>query len=396
MNRVEEIAAVPAVRTALSTFESDLKSTVDLAIAIQQIPSPTFHEGERAACVKELFKRKMLEQVEEDDLHNVYGLYSGNGEGRPIVISAHLDTVFSPDVDLTVRFEGLNSDIRRVYGPGLADNSVGVAGLVMLAQTLHNNNLSTESDIWLVANVCEEGLGDLRGMRAVVERFGSDAAYIVVEGGSFGLVFHEAIGVNRFLIEVQTPGGHSWGDFGKPNAIHVLSKLVAQISDIEVPTEPKTTFNVGVIEGGTTINTVASHAKCQVDLRSAEKGLLDNLTNEVRRLAEEANDQPNVQISMRQIGERPSGRLALKTPIVQMAAQALETAGSVPAEFLAGSTDANVPIGLGIPSVCIGLTKSGNTHRTDEFIDITMLPKGLGQLLLLTLASAGYDEDRAG
>ena len=396
MNRVEEIAAVPAVRTALSTFESDLKSVVDLAIAIQQIPSPTFHEGERAACVKELFKRKKLERVEEDELHNVYGLYPGNGEGQPTVISAHLDTVFSPDVDLTVRFEGPNSDIRRVYGPGLADNSLGVAGLVMLAQTLHNNNLFTESDIWLVANVCEEGLGDLRGMRAVVERFGSDAAYIVVEGGSFGLVFHEAIGVNRFLIEVQTPGGHSWGDFGKPNAIHVLSKLVTQISDIEVPTEPKTTFNVGVIEGGTTINTVASHAKCQVDLRSAEKELLDKLTNEVRRLAEEANDQPNVQISMRQIGERPSGRLALKTPIVQMAAQALETAGSVPAEFLAGSTDANVPISLGISSVCIGLAKSGNTHRTDEFIDTTMLPKGLGQLLLLTLASAGYDEDRAG
>ena len=148
MNRIEEIAHVPQVQTALSAFESDLQSVVDLAVAIQQIPAPTFHEGKRAGYVKGLFKRNKLDRVDEDELHNVFGLYPGSGDGHPIIISAHLDTVFSADTDLSIRFEGPGSDVRRIHGPGLADNSLGVAGLVMLAQTLHKYNLHTESEIW--------------------------------------------------------------------------------------------------------------------------------------------------------------------------------------------------------------------------------------------------------
>ncbi|HET6446144.1 MAG TPA: M20/M25/M40 family metallo-hydrolase [candidate division Zixibacteria bacterium] len=389
-NRIREIALDNKVSNALASFESDLRETLDLTIAIQQIPAPTFQEEERATYVESLFTGSKLDHVHRDNLNNVFGRLPGKASQRPVVVSAHLDTVFAMDTDLTVKFKRPEEKNIRVFGPGIADNSLGVAGLITLARTLIAFDLKTESEIWLVANVCEEGLGDLRGMRTVVDKFGPDATYIVVEGGSFGLVFHEAIGVNRFLIEVKTPGGHSWGDFGKPNAIHILSQLVAEISDIDVPRVPKTSFNVGVIKGGTTINAIASEASCQLDLRSAEKDLLSELTDTVRSLVEQVNEKEYVDAEMTQIGRRPSGRLSRDTTVVSLAAQALEHVGCSSVDYMAGSTDASVPIGLGIPSVCIGLAKSGNTHRLDEFVDITHLSRGLGQLLLLTLATAGF------
>ena len=389
MNLVNEIALEDRVSTAMVAFESNLRTTVDLAVAIQQIPSPTFDEGERAAYVESLYTKSGLDQVRKDDIHNVFGRYAGLNSRQPVVISAHLDTVFSIATDLAVRYDGPKMEASRIYGPGLGDNALGVAGLITLARTLTHGGFRTESDIWLVANVAEEGLGNLIGMRAVVDKFGPDATYLVVEGGSFGLVFHEAIGVNRFLIEVRTPGGHSWGDFGKPNAIHVLSSLIDDISHLDLPDGPKTTYNVGVIEGGTTVNAIASSANCQLDLRSAEKGLLDNFTSQIRHLVKIADDRLNVRVDMTQIGERPSGRISRESTVVKNAAAALEQVGYAPVEFMAGSTDASVPIGLGIPSVCIGLAKSGNTHRLDEYIDITYLTQGLQQLLLLTLATAG-------
>ncbi len=389
MNLVNEIALEDRVSTAMAAFESNLRTTVDLAVAIQQIPSPTFDEGERAAYVESLFTKSGLDQVHRDDMHNVFGQYTGSDSRTPVVISAHLDTVFPIATDLAVSYDGPKMEASRIYGPGLGDNSLGVAGLITLARTLTHSGFRTESDIWLVANVAEEGLGNLNGMRAVVDKFGPDATYLVIEGGSFGLVFHEAIGVNRFLIEVRTPGGHSWGDFGKPNAIHVLSSLIDDISNLDLPDGPKTTYNVGVIEGGTTVNAIASSANCQLDLRSAEKSLLENLTSQIRHMVKIADDQLNIRVDMTQIGERPSGRISRESTVVKNAAAALEQVGYEPVEFMAGSTDASVPIGLGIPSVCIGLAKSGNTHRLDEFIDITYLTQGLQQLLLLTLATSG-------
>ncbi len=389
MNLVREIAMDNRVGAAMASFESNLRTTVDLAVAIQQIPSPTFEEGERAVYVESLYAKTGLDQVHKDEIHNVFGRYAGTDSRQSLVISAHLDTVFPIATDLAIRYDGPKMESNRIYGPGLADNALGVAGLITLARTLERNGFRTESDIWLVANVAEEGLGNLMGMRAVVDKFGPDATYLVLEGGSFGLVFHEAIGVHRYLIEVRTPGGHSWGDFGKPNAIQILSSLINDISNLNVPAEPKTTFNIGVIEGGTTVNTIASVANCQLDLRSAEKDLLDKITNQIGRLVESANGQPDVQVVMTQIGKRPSGRISRESAVVKMATAALEQVGCSPVEFMAGSTDASVPIGLGIPSVCIGLAKSGNTHRLDEFVDITHLAQGLGQLLLLSLAMAG-------
>jgi tripeptide aminopeptidase len=391
MDLINSISLDIRVAGAIKSFDANVDSIVDLTVAIQQIPSPTFEEAERAAYVESLYAAAGLDNVHMDDIHNVFGRHPGSNSQKPVVISAHLDTVFPAGTDLAVRYDGHKREASRIYGPGLADNSLGVAGLIILAQTLQNGGIQTESDVWLVANVAEEGLGNLKGMRAVVDKFGTDATYLVLEGGSFGLVFHEAIGVNRFLIDARTPGGHSWGDFGKPNAIHILSSLISEISNLDVPAEPKTTFNVGVIEGGTTVNAIASSAQCQLDLRSADNDLLARLTEQIGELVGKANGQPAVQVEMTQIGQRPSGSISRESTIVELAAAALEQVGCSPVKYMAGSTDASIPISRGIPSVCIGLAKSGNTHRLDEFVDITHLSQGLSQLLLLALATAGIE-----
>ncbi len=392
MNDVVEIANRPSVKEVLTLCRSRIGSTLDLAIAIQQIPSPTFAEAERAAYVEKKFRELDLADISQDAMHNVFARLPGRRGGTPVILSAHTDTVFAHDTDLTIRYEnGQRSPDKTIKGPGLADNALGVAGLLALAGLLIDGDLRVKNDIWFVANVCEEGLGDLRGMRSVVERFGKSASYIVIEGGSYGHVFHRAIGVRRFRLIIKTPGGHSWGDFGSPNAIHILGRIIDRISRLALPEQPKTTINVGVVEGGTTVNSIAAQASCLIDMRSMDPGLLKQLVAGVEEIVNECTEAKDVSATMTQIGNRPAGALSEETPLVRWAADALRLVGCDEVYFMAGSTDANIPISLGIPSVCIGLAHSGNTHRLDEFLDPARLPEGLSQLLLLTLAAAGLD-----
>jgi acetylornithine deacetylase/succinyl-diaminopimelate desuccinylase-like protein len=268
---------------------------------------------------------------------------------------------------------------------------MGVAGLLLLAETLNRYDIRPQTDLWFVANVAEEGLGDLKGMRQVVERFGEAGAYIVIEGGSYGHIFHGAIGVRRFRVTVKTDGGHSWGNFGSPNAIHVLSRFIAALDGLAVPNKPKTTFNVGLIEGGTTINSIAAEASLLLDLRSAGAEELSNLVAQVEKLTAELGRKAGVAVEMAQIGNRPAGELSAESPLVVWATQALRQVGCDSYSLLSGSTDANIPISQGYPAVCVGLANAGNTHRVDEYLDVTHLPSGLSQLLLLTLAAAGFE-----
>ena len=392
MNLVRDIADCYPVGEALKAFHTDRAEALDLAIAIQQIPSPTFAEAERAAFVESRFRESGLLDVHQDTMHNVFGKLPGSGQEDPIVVSAHTDTVFPLDTDLNVHYEnGAKSDNKLIYGPGLADNAMGVAGIMWLARTLKRFKLVTRSDIWFVANVAEEGLGDLRGMRNVVDRFGFGATYLVVEGGSFGYVFHKAIGVRRFRLEVTTKGGHSWGDFGRPNAIHIISRIIDDIGKIPLPNNPKTTYNVGVIEGGISVNSIASSAHCLLDLRSISPSVLDKLVGDVKALVYKSNNQSEIHVSLTKIGHRQAGEIPRQKPPVTWAAEALRFVGCNQISFMAGSTDANVPISRGIPSVCIGLARSGNTHRQDEYLDPAFLPQGMGQLLLLTLAAGDFN-----
>lgn len=394
MNRIEQIARHAPVQAALASFDARQEKAIDLVIAVQQIPAPTFHEAERAAFVEARFRELGLLDVHQDGLHNVYGRLSGTaGKGAPLVLSAHSDTVFDAETDLTVRRNG-----RYIYGPGIGDNAAGVAGLLLLARALKEFDLRVKSDVWFVANVGEEGLGDLRGMRAVAKKFGKEATYIVIEGGLHGQISHQAIAVQRFRIEAETAGGHSWGSFGEPSAVHELARLVAAIDEISVPDSPKTTYNVGVIQGGTSINTIAQSACMLLDLRSEEEGELGRLVKQVRDLVKRARrrhkrERRGVTIHMTQVGHRPAGRIPRTASIVRWAEQALRYIDCAQITYIAGSTDANIPLSQGVAAVCVGLTVSGNAHRLDEYIDPSYLPGGLQQLLLLTLAAADFQPD---
>ena len=345
-----------------------------LAIQIQQIPSPTTDEKDRAEFVQGLFIKEGLLDVSGDPAGNVYGRLTGKGKEKPLIISAHLDTVFPRNTSLHATREE-----SRIYGPGIGDNSLGVAALFGLLWILRERDLNLPGDIWLVANVGEEGLGDLRGMKAIVERFGRDVqAYLVLEGTALGHVYHRAIGVRRYRVTVQTAGGHSWSDYGQPSAVHELAHLVTQITALPVPTNPRTTLNVGLITGGTGINVLASEAMLGLDLRSEKMDTLENLVQRVEEKIRSAN-QDGVNVEMDIIGERPAGEIAVDHPLIKLADKCLSEQG-LKAIFTSGSTDANVPLSLGYPGLVLGITTGGGAHSVHEYIDTQPVDKGMEQL----------------
>lgn len=373
----------PATREALAHL-ANYRPVLETALAIQQVPAPTFDEAERSEFVRRRFVDLGLQDVVVDDLGNVYGRRPGRARRQALLIAAHLDTVFPRNTDLAIRFEG-----ERVYGPGLGDNSTGIAGLIHLAQTMQEFDLPNAADLWFVANVGEEGLGDLRGMRAVIKQLRDRVgAVIVLEGCDFGTLHHQAIGVRRYRIAVSAPGGHSWGNFGSPSAIHVLVRLAARITELNVPQTPRTTYNIGVIEGGTSVNTIAQHASMLLDMRSVSPFALDALVAQVDELVRSiAVDYANVQVAANIVGDRPSGSIAREHPLVQAATTAYQLVGAT-VSYQQSSTDANIPLSLDIPAVCMGLTDGGNAHRRDEYIIPASLGRGMQALLLLAMAAS--------
>lgn len=360
-----------------------IERVVELAIAVQQIPAPTFSETQRAAFVRQGFETEGLEDVSMDAAGNVYARLKGQGLMPPLVITAHLDTVFPAEADLSIRREG-----DRILGPGIGDNSLGVAGLFGLRWALQQELINLRRDIWLVANVGEEGLGDLCGMRAAVDRFEDDVeAYIILEGMALGQVYHRGLGVKRYRIEIETQGGHSWVDFGRPSAVHELGKLVTQLTTLVLPEKPRTALNVGVIEGGTTVNTIAARSHLDLDLRSESLEALAKLDAQVKALVQAAN-QPGVRVVGTVIGERPVGEISSDHSLVRSAVECLESRG-LTARLNIGSTDANIPLSRGFPAVCIGLTNGGGAHTSEEFIQLQPLAQGLGQLVALVKRLCG-------
>jgi tripeptide aminopeptidase len=355
---------------------------LDLALAIQQIPAPTFQEEKRAAFVRDQFLAEGLADVSIDPVGNVYArlprcpLPAGVGETRPLVVTAHLDTVFPMTTPLEATREP-----ERIAAPGIGDNSLGVAGLFGLVWALRQEALSPlPGDVWLAANVGEEGLGDLCGMKAVVARFDDQpAAYIVVEGMSLGRVYYRGLGVQRYRITVRTPGGHSWVDYGSPSAIHELASLVTRLNALILPEQPRTSLNVGIIQGGTSVNTIAAEAHLELDLRSEEKEKLGELIEQVEQLIAKSN-QTFVEVTADLIGQRPAGEISPEAPLVRLAMSCLEAQGLQPILNI-GSTDANIPLSRGLPAICVGLTTGGGAHTTGEYILTQPLEQGLAQLV---------------
>lgn len=370
---------------------------IELAIQIQQIPAPTFEEGKRAEFARELFEKEGLSDVLIDEVGNVYGRFQVSGAElnvKPLIVSAHLDTVFPIETDLSVRREA-----EKVFAPGIGDNSLGVAALFGLLwgmkegisppspqPPLRDASRSPEGrggfagDIWFVANVGEEGLGDLRGMKAIVDRFGAEVTgYLVLEGMALGSVYHRATGVKRYRITAKTAGGHSWSDYGKPSAIHELSKLVAELTSMQLPASPRTTMNVGKISGGTSINVIASEAWMELDLRSEGPESLAELVSKVEKKIGEAS-QADVAFEAEVIGARPAGEISASHPLIQLAQECIREQGLEPVLAI-GSTDANIPLSKGYPALVLGVTTGGGAHTTNEFINIKPIEKGLEQLI---------------
>jgi acetylornithine deacetylase/succinyl-diaminopimelate desuccinylase-like protein len=372
----------PAARAAANSF-GDGSTIVETAIAIQQIPAPTFDEAQRGADVAERMRALALADVRIDAVGNVYGRRAGHAGGPGLLIAAHLDTVFPAGTNLAVRRDGA-----RIYGPGLGDNSMGVAALLHLAQALGQADVANAGDIWFVANVGEEGLGDLRGMRAAVDTLGDRiGAAIALEGCDPGRIIHAGLGVRRYQISTAARGGHSWSDFGAPSAIHALVRLAARLTQLDVPKEPRSSFNIGVIDGGSSVNTIAEHASLLLDLRSAAPGGLGALIDQVEQIIASAREaEPGVTFRIETVGDRPAGGIAREHALVQLAGAAYLAEG-IDSTYEIASTDANIPLSRGIPAVCIGVCDGGNAHRLDEYIEPLRLPRGMRALLWLALAA---------
>jgi len=373
----ERIEAIRAAAAAIAP------AVVELTAKVAAVPSPTGEEGAKSRLVEGLYQAESL-RTSRDALGDVVGTIPGRlspaAGGRPLLVAAHIDTVFPLGTPLQV-----TRSADEMAGPGVGDNSVAVAAGVKLAALLQAVGEVPAVDVLVTGNVGEEGLGNLRGIRRVIDDHPAIGAVIALEGHNLGRVTHVAVGSRRYRITAEGPGGHSWGDFGRPSAIHVLARLIGELDAIALPRTPKTTLNVGTIEGGVSVNTIAPAASCLLDLRSTDESALRRLSDRVTRMVEKSSRADSVALRLDSIGERPAGVVPTDRPIVQIAAKTLAALG-VEASFDASSTDANVPIAAGIPAVCIGLTTGGNVHRTDEYINLTPVATGLAQLALVTLA----------
>lgn len=363
----------------------DPRRVMQDAIAIQQIPAPTFDEQARAQFVRERFLAAGLHDVALDEVFNVFGRWPGADSSQPaLLVSAHTDTVFPADTDLTVR---RHED--HVYGPGLGDNSLGVAALFALIEAFHAQEVRPPVDVWFVANSREEGLGDLGGIRAVWDRLGTHlGAAVVLEGMALGRIYHAGIAVRRLHITCTAPGGHSWLHFGQPSAIHGLVQLGARITALTPPTHPRTTYNIGLISGGRSVNSLATEADLYLDLRSQSPDALATLEAEVLA-AMAALQRPDLSFSSEVVGDRPAGHVDARHPLVGLAAAALKAIGH-DVTYESGSTDANVLLANGLPTVTVGVTYGGNAHRLDEYIQPDPIANGIWHLLLLVVAAAEH------
>jgi tripeptide aminopeptidase len=351
-------------------------------LQICPIPAPTFAEEARATYVAQRLREFGLTDVTVDPLWNVVARVRGQGSGPTLLFTAHLDTVFPAETDLRVKAEG---EILRA--PGVGDNTAAVAVLLHVARLLQQGELVPAGDVILAATVGEEGLGNLRGIRAVLDGPGKDAEYVIPLDGSLGGLVAQGVASRRWRLQVTAEGGHSWGAFGAPSAIHAIGRMVAAISEIRVPSAPKTTFNVGLIRGGTTVNTIAAEAEAVLDLRSLSTEELRRLEERVKRLVSQVATETGTFSKWELLGDRPGGSIPADHPLCQLVRSVHERL-AIPTRAYPSSTDGNVPLSRGIPAVTVGVTLGGNGHRLDEYIHTTPLIKGIAQVLLLIHGAA--------
>ncbi len=383
------------VREALRWLEQAHEWILEEQIQLTEIPAPTFHEGRRARAVRNAL-RTLGWHAELDAAGNVVAEQAGTGT-EVVLISAHLDTVFPAGTVIRVGREG-----SRLYGPGIADNGAGLAALLALARVLHQVPLGLQRTLALAANVAEEGEGNLRGMQALMQRYQHRlAAVLVLDGPGEAGVTTRAVASRRLEIVISGPGGHSWGDFGLPNPVHALGRAIARIATLPLPSSPRSAVSVTWLEGGCAINAIPARAAMKVDIRSEEEAEVLYLEQQVRWLAGRCADEegqqgrpgsPPLEVQIRLLGVRPGGQLA-EDAFVLRALRAVDRWLGIETMYESGSTDANLPLSLGIPAVALGAGGQGGAiHTPQEWYDASGRASALQRILLLTLLLAGLEE----
>jgi acetylornithine deacetylase/succinyl-diaminopimelate desuccinylase-like protein len=409
---VARLAASPDVRSAFNWFRMQEPQLVQWQMEMARIPAPPFGESARGAWLAERFREVGLDDVRIDDVGNVFGIHPGFGR-RYVALSAHIDTVFPANTPLNIRQQG-----SRLYGPGVSDNGAGVTAMLGIAALLRTVRLRHALPFVFVGNVGEEGEGDLRGMRHIFStpRWKDSIAYsVVLDGAGADTIVAEALGSRRFEVIVRGPGGHSWSDFGAPNPIVILAKAIETFTATPVPATPKTTFNIGVIRGGTSVNSIPESASMKVDIRSTSMAEMERLEQGLRlalnRAIEDetmesqirsssvsqsvsatAKRSPGVNCEVVVIGSRPAGELQPGARILQVI-RAVDAQLSNAAQVQRASTDANIPLSLGQEAIAIGGGGSGGgAHTLQEWFDSNGRELGLKRILLTLLALAGGGE----
>ena len=380
----------PAVQTAMEATRASEAQVLADQVRLCEIPAPPFKEGDRAKTYADAFRTVGLKNVRLDREGNVLGERPGQLAHPHVVFAAHLDTVFPEGTDVAVTRDG-----SMLRGPGIADNCRGLAVLLGIARALDAAGVQTSGSLTFVGTVGEEGLGDLRGARTLFnDTLSGRVDYFVGVDGGGTTITNVGVGSRRFRVAFKGPGGHSYGNFGMPNPLHALGRAIAAISDLPVPREPRTTFSVGRVGGGTSVNAIPTEAWMEVDLRSEDPAALTDLVTRFHNAvdgalaAENTRRSPGAQLSVvkQVVGERPAGRTALDSPIVAIAI-AVTRALRLPAVIHDGSTDANIPMSLNIPAITIeGGGTSARTHSPGEYFDATNSWQGTQRAVLLAIA----------
>ena len=401
---VARLAASPEVRSAFNWFRAHEPQLAHWQMEMARIPAPPFGESARAEWLAERFREVGLDDVRIDDVGNVFGTHPGFGR-RHIALSAHIDTVFPANTPLNIRQQG-----SRIYGPGVSDNGAGVTAMLAIAALLRTVRIRHAMPFVFIGNVGEEGEGDLRGMRHIFStpRWKDSIAYsLVLDGAGADTIVAEALGSRRFEVIVRGPGGHSWSDFGAPNPIVILAKAVETFTATPVPTTPKTTFNIGVIRGGTSVNSIPESASMKVDIRSTSMTEMERLEQALRLALNRAAEEETLTAELRSsaqrrpsgvnceivvIGNRPAGELQPSARILQVI-RAVDAQLSNAAQIQRASTDANVPLSLGLEAIAIGGGGSGGgAHTLQEWFDANGRELGLKRILLTMIGLAGVGE----
>ena len=390
----------PRVRAALDWFTPNISWINDQQARLTEIPAPPLQEAPRAAALKELLAEAGL-SVQIDKAGNVIGELRGVNEREIVIVSAHLDTVFPAGTEVKVHREG-----SRMTAPGISDNGTGVAALLALARAVRFARLKPERTILFVGDVGEEGEGNLRGMRALVDTYRSNLkAVIVLDGSSTDHVTTKALASRRLEASVTGPGGHSWSDFGMPNPINALVRGSVRFINTKVPASPRTTFNIGQIEGGTSVNSIPYEARLKVDIRSESEDELTRLESALRECIaagvrdemDSARDRSKGKLEWKVelLGSRPGGELASDSPLLAALRAADEFVGNV-SRIERSSTDANIPLSMGIEALSIGAGgNGGGAHSLQEWYDSAGREAGLKRTLLTVLGISGVAEEKS-